>query len=262
MIGAGGQAGQGDAANLLKPALARGELRTIAATTWSEYKKYFEKDPALARRFQLVKVEEPSEESCLLMMRGVAPALEKHHLVRILDDGLDAAVRLSPPISRRPAAARQGGQRAGHRVRAAGAGPERDAAGRGGRAADARRPRRCSERVLERERCRGADHDERLAPIATERSKTESAAGRAHGRWEQERDLVTRIREVLRLELGGAVAARRRERVGARATAARDASTSRRCSGRSSRRSTASWTRFRARPRWCGCASMRGSSAR
>jgi ATP-dependent Clp protease ATP-binding subunit ClpA len=70
MIGAGGQAGQNDAANLLKPALARGELRTIAATTWSEYKKYFEKDAALARRFQVVKVEEPSEPQCLIMMRG------------------------------------------------------------------------------------------------------------------------------------------------------------------------------------------------
>src|SRR6266850_2040644 len=74
MIGAGGSAGQGDAANLLKPALARGELRTIAATTWSEYKKYFEKDPALARRFQLIKVEEPSEDVCLQMMRGVLPS--------------------------------------------------------------------------------------------------------------------------------------------------------------------------------------------
>src|SRR5205085_9967018 len=70
-IGAGGAAGQNDAANLLKPALARGELRTIAATTWAEYKKYFEKDPALARRFQLVKVEEPSEEVCAQMLRGV-----------------------------------------------------------------------------------------------------------------------------------------------------------------------------------------------
>src|SRR5215216_3830602 len=95
MIGAGGQAGQGDAANLLKPALARGELRTIAATTWAEYKKYFEKDPALSRRFQLVKVEEPGEEQCLQMLRGVVPALEMHHKVRITDDGLDAAVRLS-----------------------------------------------------------------------------------------------------------------------------------------------------------------------
>ena len=75
MIGAGGQAGQNDAANLLKPALARGELRTIAATTWSEYKKYFEKDPALARRFQVVKVEEPTEEKCRVMLRGVVPVL-------------------------------------------------------------------------------------------------------------------------------------------------------------------------------------------
>ncbi len=95
MIGAGGQAGQGDAANLLKPALARGELRTIAATTWSEYKKYFEKDPALTRRFQLVKVEEPDEERALDMLRGIAPHLEKHHRVRILDDAVRGAVALS-----------------------------------------------------------------------------------------------------------------------------------------------------------------------
>ena len=95
MIGAGGQAGQNDAANLLKPALARGELRTIAATTWSEYKKYFEKDPALARRFQLVKVEEPDEESALDMLRGIAPHLEKHHGVRIFDEAVRSAVRLS-----------------------------------------------------------------------------------------------------------------------------------------------------------------------
>ena len=95
MIGAGGQAGQSDAANLLKPALARGELRTIAATTWSEYKKYFEKDPALARRFQVVKVEEPTKSKCLVMLRGVVPMLEKHHNVRILDEGSAAAVKLS-----------------------------------------------------------------------------------------------------------------------------------------------------------------------
>ena len=95
MIGAGGQAGQNDAANLLKPALARGELRTIAATTWSEYKKYFEKDPALARRFQVVKVEEPTEAQCQVMLRGIVAALEKHHNVRILDEGVAAAVQLS-----------------------------------------------------------------------------------------------------------------------------------------------------------------------
>src|SRR5664280_1111411 len=95
MIGAGGPAGQGDAANLLKPALARGELRTIAATTWTEYKKYFEKDPALARRFQVVKVEEPTEAKCQVMLRGLVPVLEKHHSVRILDEGLVAAVKFS-----------------------------------------------------------------------------------------------------------------------------------------------------------------------
>src|SRR6185437_3447116 len=85
MIGAGGAAGQNDAATLLKPALARGEPRTIAATTWSEYKKYFEKDPALARRFQVFKVKETTEKQCETMLRGIVPALEKHHNVRILD---------------------------------------------------------------------------------------------------------------------------------------------------------------------------------
>src|SRR5438445_2961057 len=95
MIGAGGQAGQGDAANILKPGLARGELRTIAATTWSEYKKYFEKDAALTRRFQVVKVDEPTEEQAVAMLRGLMSTLESHHNVRILDEAMDAAVRLS-----------------------------------------------------------------------------------------------------------------------------------------------------------------------
>ena len=95
LIGAGGAAGTGDAANLLKPALARGTLRTIAATTWAEYKKYFEKDPALTRRFQVVQVDEPSEEKAILMMRGVATPLEKHHRVQVLDEAIEAAVRLS-----------------------------------------------------------------------------------------------------------------------------------------------------------------------
>ncbi|HID31388.1 MAG TPA: AAA family ATPase, partial [Desulfobacterales bacterium] len=95
LIGAGGAAGSGDAANLLKPALARGELRTIAATTWSEYKKYFEKDAALARRFQVVQIDEPEEEKAMVMMRAIAPFLEKHHKVMITDDALLDAVRLS-----------------------------------------------------------------------------------------------------------------------------------------------------------------------
>jgi type VI secretion system protein VasG len=95
LIGAGGAAGQGDAANLLKPALARGELRTLAATTWSEYRKYFEKDPALARRFQLVKIEEPDEEKGGIMLRGISESFEKHHGVHITHEGVKAAVTLS-----------------------------------------------------------------------------------------------------------------------------------------------------------------------
>ena len=95
LVGAGGAAGTGDAANLLKPALARGTLRTIAATTWAEYKKYIEKDPALTRRFQVVQVDEPSEEMAILMMRGLAEHMEKHHKVQLLDEALIAAVQLS-----------------------------------------------------------------------------------------------------------------------------------------------------------------------
>ncbi|WP_027908990.1 type VI secretion system ATPase TssH [Pseudomonas sp. URMO17WK12:I4] len=95
LVGAGGAAGTGDAANLLKPALARGTLRTVAATTWAEYKKHIEKDPALTRRFQVVQVDEPSEHRAILMMRGVASTMEKHHQVQILDEALEASVKLS-----------------------------------------------------------------------------------------------------------------------------------------------------------------------
>jgi type VI secretion system protein VasG len=95
LVGAGGAAGTGDAANLLKPALARGTLRTVAATTWAEYKKHIEKDPALTRRFQVVQVPEPDEAKGILMMRGLASTLEKHHRVQVLDEALEAAVKLS-----------------------------------------------------------------------------------------------------------------------------------------------------------------------
>ncbi len=95
LVGAGGAAGTGDAANLLKPALARGTLRTVAATTWAEYKKHIEKDPALTRRFQVVQVGEPSEEKAILMMRGGVSTMEQHHQVQILDEALEAAVKLS-----------------------------------------------------------------------------------------------------------------------------------------------------------------------
>jgi len=95
LVGAGGAAGTGDAANLLKPALARGTLRTVAATTWAEYKKHIEKDPALTRRFQVVQVHEPGEEKAILMMRGLTSTMEKHHKVQVLDEALEASVRLS-----------------------------------------------------------------------------------------------------------------------------------------------------------------------
>jgi type VI secretion system protein VasG len=195
MIGAGGSAGQGDAANLLKPALARGELRTLAATTWSEYKKYFEKDPALARRFQLVKVEEPSEDQCLLMMRGIVPALEHHHKVRILDDGVDAAVRLS----HRFLADRQLPDKAVSVLDTACA---RLALGQNATPPaieDAQRrldDLAVQERVLSREAAVGADHGERLGKIAAERTEVEANLASLSTRWNEERDLVTKIREL------------------------------------------------------------------
>jgi len=95
LVGAGGKEGTGDAANLLKPALARGKLRTIAATTWAEYKKFIEPDPALTRRFQVVQVDEPSEEKAIAMLRGNSSVLEKHHRVQLLDQAIEAAVKLS-----------------------------------------------------------------------------------------------------------------------------------------------------------------------
>jgi type VI secretion system protein VasG len=195
MIGAGGQAGQGDAANLLKPALARGELRTIAATTWSEYKKYFEKDPALARRFQLVKVEEPSEEQCSLMLRSLVPVLEKHHNVRILDDGLASAVKLANrylPDRQLPDKAVSVLDTACARL-ALGQNTVPPAI------EDARRRLEdlsVQTRILEREARLGAAHDERLAEIAAQRAATEERLGALTARYEKELALVNEIREI------------------------------------------------------------------
>ena len=193
MIGAGGQAGQGDAANLLKPALARGELRTLAATTWSEYKKYFEKDPALARRFQVVKIEEPSEESCLVMMRGIVPALERHHIVRILDDGVRAAVRLS----HRYLPDRQLPDKAVSVLDTACARLSLGQNATPGPVEDARRrldDLDVQARVLAREQAVGADHAEALAAIAAARLQTEARLASLTERWDRERDLVARVR--------------------------------------------------------------------
>ncbi|MGD8360023.1 MAG: type VI secretion system ATPase TssH [Gemmatimonadota bacterium] len=203
MIGAGGAAGQGDAANLLKPALARGELRTIAATTWSEYKKYFEKDPALARRFQLVKVDEPEEELCKVMMRGVVPRLEMHHGVRILEDGMEAAVHLSA----RYLSERQLPDKAVSVLDTACA---RLALGQGSTPASVEAARRrlddlaVQTRVLEREAALGADHGDRLAEIAEEKARVESELTDLTARWEKELSLVGRVRD-LRKEIEEAI---------------------------------------------------------
>lgn len=194
MIGAGGQAGQNDAANLLKPALARGELRTIAATTWSEYKKFFEKDPALSRRFQLVKVEEPTEDVCCVMMRAVVPSLEKHHTVHILDSGMEAAVRLS----HRYLADRQLPDKAVSVLDTACA---RLALGQNatpGPIEDCKRildDLALQERVLSREQVAGADHGERLKTIAEQREAVTSQVAALESRWEGEKSLVARILE-------------------------------------------------------------------
>jgi type VI secretion system protein VasG len=204
MIGAGGQAGQGDAANLLKPALARGELRTIAATTWSEYKKYFEKDPALARRFQVVKVEEPIETQCLTMLRGIVPSLEKHHKVRILDEGLTAAVHLS----HRYLAGRQLPDKAVSILDTACA---RLALGQSATPPAIEDSVRqiddlaVQQRILERESAVGTDHRERLQEIATKSAEIESHLAGLRTRFEKERGLVTTIRD-LRSQLESAAA--------------------------------------------------------
>jgi len=195
MIGAGGQAGQNDAANLLKPALARGELRTIAATTWSEYKKYFEKDAALARRFQVVKVEEPSEQQCMVMMRGLVASLEKHHNVRILDEAVFASVRLS----HRFLAGRQLPDKAVSILDTACA---RLSLGQSAtppaiedltRTIDALEVQK---RILDREEVVGADHQEKLAEIATLKASAEETLKTLTDRWDKERDLVGKIRDL------------------------------------------------------------------
>jgi type VI secretion system protein VasG len=207
MIGAGGAAGQNDAANILKPALARGELRTIAATTWSEYKKYFEKDPALARRFQVVKVEEPTEAKCQVMLRGLVPVLEKHHNVRILDEGLVAAVK----FSHRYLADRQLPDKAVSVLDTACARLALGQSTTPPAIEDAiRQIDDCTvqTRILERESALGADHAEGLAALAKHKAAMESRLAELQARWEKERDLVGKIREVRgKLETAAAGAA-------------------------------------------------------
>ena len=195
MIGAGGQAGQNDAANLLKPALARGELRTVAATTWGEYKKYFEKDAALARRFQVVKVEEPSEELACAMLRGMQPLMEKHFNVRIFDEAISEAVRLSARYI-------SGRQLPDKAISVLDTACAKVALGQSATPAPIEEARRKLERLaaedqaLKRERAAGMDHGTRLAELAADRTVTEAELAALETRWEQEKALVQQIRDL------------------------------------------------------------------
>lgn len=195
MIGAGGQAGQSDAANLLKPALARGELRTIAATTWAEYKKYFEKDAALARRFQVVKINEPDEATAITMMRGLTAPLEQHHGVRILAEAVEDAVRLS----HRYISGRQLPDKSVSVLDTAAARVRISHAATPPSIEDARRRLTQLDTeilALEREAATGSDHAERLEELRRVKSETETKLAALETRWTQERDLIERIRAV------------------------------------------------------------------
>ncbi|BAU74750.1 type VI secretion system ATPase TssH [Metapseudomonas furukawaii] len=205
LIGAGGSEGGSDAANLLKPALARGELRTLAATTWLEYKKYFEKDPALARRFQLVQVEEPDEATAVDMLRGVAAKLEQHHGVQVLDAAIQDAVKLS----HRYISGRQLPDKAISVLDTACA---RVALGQH----DVPPPLeslRHRELALEdelqrlrREQATGLDHRERITALEGESTAYRAAIRELESRWSEEREAVRELlearRELLNLSEG------------------------------------------------------------
>ena len=199
MIGAGGAAGQNDAANLLKPALARGELRTIAATTWAEYKKYFEKDAALARRFQVVKIEEPDELKAIAMMRGIADKMEGHHNVRILDEAIVECVKLSNRYI-------TGRQLPDKSVSVLDTACAKVAIGQGATPASVedatRRIQNMSTEIeaLEREQVTGAGHEDRLAELTAKRTETEAELAKLKEQWEKEKELTTQIRN-LRVKL-------------------------------------------------------------
>ncbi len=203
LMGAGGGGGASDAANLLKPALARGTLRTIAATTWDEYKRHIEKDPALTRRFQVVKVEEPDEAKCIRMMRAVMVPFEKHHKVQVLDEAIDAAVRLS----HRYIAGRQLPDKAVSLVDTAAARvavsqhavpPDID---------DVRRRIQALEtemKILGRETATGVDHLERVAGINELIAKEQEQLAALEVHWNEEKELVSKILDLRgKIRLGG-----------------------------------------------------------
>jgi type VI secretion system protein VasG len=201
LIGAGGSGGQGDAANLLKPALARGEFRTIAATTWAEYKKYFEKDAALARRFQVVKVEEPDEKTAVEMMRGLVATLEEHHKVPIDNEAVEDAVRLS----HRYISGRQLPDKSVSLLDTTCAAIALSQNSDPPAIQDLRRrieQINIALRILGREEELGASHDEQKQKLTAELSEAEARLAALSERCEKERDLVRQLAE-LRQKLTG-----------------------------------------------------------
>jgi len=195
LIGAGGAAGQGDAANLLKPALARGDLRTIAATTWAEYKKYFERDAALARRFQVVKVEEPDEAAAMAMLRGMVATLERHHKVRILDQAVIEAVRLSKRYI-------PGRQLPDKGVSVLDTACARVAMSQSAVPAQIEDCRRRIELlgteigILERERASGTDHSADISRLVELQETAQGELATLESRWSGERELIERMRKL------------------------------------------------------------------
>jgi type VI secretion system protein VasG len=203
LVGAGGAAGTGDAANLLKPALARGTLRTIAATTWAEYKKHIEKDPALTRRFQSIQVAEPTEEKAILMMRGVASTMERHHRVQVLDEALEAAVRLS----HRYIPARQLPDKSVSLLDTACARVAISQSAMPPEVEDSKRRIEALENELEiigRETAVGIDTAERKTNVDEKLAAEKTRLGELDVRWKAEKDLVDQILE-LRRKLRGEV---------------------------------------------------------
>lgn len=195
MIGAGGQAGQGDAANLLKPALARGELRTVAATTWAEYKKYFEKDAALARRFQVVKVDEPDEPTAVEMMRGLVGTLENHHHVRIMNEAVVEAVKLS----NRYITGRQLPDKSVSLLDTACARIQLSQSATPPAIEDATRRRdqlEVSLRILRREEQTGANHADEIVAAEEAKAAVEERLETLNKQWETEKELLSKIIEL------------------------------------------------------------------
>ena len=197
LIGAGGKEGQGDAANLLKPALARGELRTIAATTWAEYKKYFERDPALTRRFQVVKIEEPDEAKAINMMRAISIMLANHHGVRIMDEAIVDSVKLSS----RYITARQLPDKSVSLLDTACAKVSLSQSATPAAVEDTRRKiSQCEVNItsLERENATLGNCDARIAELSKEKTQFESELEIQQTQWEKEKEKVKHIHQLQR----------------------------------------------------------------